>query len=234
MAELKYRSVWTRNLPKIVESTHLKFSISGQFKQGNIQTHTCMSQGSHASVGLTQAWHSTCKLPGKALTRGDKYPQTPFMVLYNVQQHRRVALPLFPASHISTKGHSATNEQSVKVMLCPKIRELLPPLDYMQPFIQLMLLEDCNYMYCSLWTQDNPTYNVHVRKWVQLNQLQDFHESANKWKSMKCKLRAAQQLAKCFIIVGKHANVKNGEAMIELRISNEHHTWVVKSCKLWS
>ena len=148
MAELKYRSTWTRNLPEIVESTRLKFSISGQFKQGNIRTHTCMSQGSHASVGLTQAWHSTCKFPGKALTRGDEYPQTPFMVLYNVQQHRRVALPLFSASHISTKGHSATNEQSVKVMLCPKIHELLPPLDYMQPFIQLMLLEDCNY--CSL------------------------------------------------------------------------------------
>ena len=41
--------------------------------------------------------------------------------------------PCSQASHISSKGHSATNEQSVKVMLCPKIRELLPPLDYMKP-----------------------------------------------------------------------------------------------------
>ena len=150
MAELKYRSTWTRNLPEIVESTRLKFSISGQFKQGNIQTHTCMSQGSHASVGLTQAWHSTCKLPGKALTKGTNTPR-PLLWFYTMYNSTGgLPYPCSQASHISTKGHSATNEQSVKVMLSPKIHELLPPLDYMQPFIQLMLLEDCNYMYCSL------------------------------------------------------------------------------------
>ena len=51
-SELKYTWIYMYNLRERVECTHLKFSVSGQSKQTNI--NLCV-QCSHASVRLAQA-----------------------------------------------------------------------------------------------------------------------------------------------------------------------------------
>ena len=46
-AELKYMPMWTLNLPEIFECTHVKISVSGQFKQA-MHTHVTMKCGAHS------------------------------------------------------------------------------------------------------------------------------------------------------------------------------------------
>ena len=95
--------------------------------------------------------------------------------------------PCSQASHISTKGHSATNEQSVKVMLCPKIRELLPPLDYMKPLCSWCCLKiattvpfEHKRIQCAMYVSG---YNL-INYKTYMNQPQTC--LIHLWKSMKC------------------------------------------------